>query len=86
MAVQRWFICATLVSLFFVALASADGFIFPSDDASDLEFFEGDKLNVSWTSSYDQPSLQLYCGASTFCKAIRFLSQIVCLTRALQPN
>ena len=37
------------------------GFIYPNVD-SDTSFSVGDTVNVSWTSSFSHPSLQLYCG------------------------
>lgn len=52
----------TLLSvLLFAAKAVADGFLYPDASAA-MSFRIGDTVNVSWTISYSQPYLELFCG------------------------
>ena len=47
--------------LLFAAKAVADGFLYPDASAA-MSFHIGDTVNVSWTISYSQPYLELFCG------------------------
>ena len=51
---------AILASFFFQEVATY-GFIYPNANSVN-SFHVGDVINVSWTSSFSKPSLQLFCG------------------------
>ena len=54
----------TIVGLIMATLARkvmADGFLYP-DATVLMSFHIGDNVDVSWVSSYDHPTLKLFCG------------------------
>ena len=52
---------SAILALFLLQEVAAYGFIYPNVDSVN-SFHVGDVINVSWTSTFSKPSLQLSCG------------------------
>ena len=60
---------SAILALFLFQEVATYGFIYPNINSVN-SFHVGDVVNVSWTSSFSKPLLQLFCGHRKTCKYI----------------